>query len=139
MSSQYADSGRLLMWGYSYGKIRFVPEVIPMWEIYKVKDLKFGDQHVLVLVETIKQGQKTTLLLSWGKSSYGALGYGVGFHSNNETSNNNRYIQEGEKKATQGKQLSFFDDKNPQRITTGHTSSMVLLGLAIIKGTQSQR
>ena len=50
-----------------------------MWDSYKVRSISFGDQHILVLIETNKLGKNSTLMLSWGKSSAGALGHGVCF------------------------------------------------------------
>lgn len=71
-------SGRLMVWGYTYGKEIFTPELVPLWDSYKVKSVKFGTQHIILLVEVTKKGLASTIVMSWGKSSNGALGHGVG-------------------------------------------------------------
>ena len=63
-------------WGYTYQKMLWQPERVPLWESHLVQDISLGSQHVLALVEI--KGSHRTVAMSWGKSSSGALGVGVG-------------------------------------------------------------
>jgi len=70
----------VLLWGYTYAKSSFSPEILPLWDSFKVRTLKMGAQHILALVDITTKGNKSKIILSWGKSSHGALGLGVRIH-----------------------------------------------------------
>lgn len=65
------------MWGYTYSKQYYTPELVPLWESYKVKKIGIGDQHLIALVRVSINNTSKSIILTWGKSSYGALGLGV--------------------------------------------------------------